>query len=166
MRTKHRLVRAGLMACLMAGLSACGGGQAVGSGNAGPGMAPQRDTVSGLRSGVRHLTRQTTLASRPHWVTTCTPGTRRVKHTQRSGRSKKTWYTTEHYRDCHRTARGRETYRRVVRPERWCVLLDDVNGDRRKDGVWFTVTSDTYHQALDAGDHARLRFTPTATGCR
>ncbi|MFB7629709.1 hypothetical protein ACFC0M_01970 [Streptomyces sp. NPDC056149] len=164
MRNKHRLVGAGLAAFLMAGLGACG------TGGGGQSVLPHRDPVTGLRAGVRHVTRQTALATRPHQVTTCTPGTRRVKHTKRSGKSKKTWYSTEHYQDCHQTVRGTERYRREIRPERWCVRLDDVNGDRRKNGVWFAVDSDTYHRAVNAKDHARLRFTPTdsgsATGCR
>ncbi|MEU2366618.1 hypothetical protein AB0O47_35990 [Streptomyces noursei] len=175
MRNKHRLVRAGMVVLLVGGLGACSGGTngaASGPGSGGHGTAtgtqgalPHPDGVSGLRAGVRHLTRQTTAATRPHRVTTCTPATRQVKHTKRSGRTKKTWYTTEHYQDCHQTTRGTESYRRVIRPERWCVKLDDVNGDPKKDAVWYRVTSATYHQALGADDHARLRFTPTGTGC-
>ncbi|MFE6686949.1 hypothetical protein ACFVFQ_10780 [Streptomyces sp. NPDC057743] len=169
MRKKHRLVGAGLAAFLMAGLGACGSGGG-GGGGGGQSVLPHRDAVSGLRAGVRHVARQTTQATRPHRVTTCTPGTRRVKHTTRSGKSKKTWYSTEHYQDCHQSVRGTERYRREVRPERWCVRLDGVNGDRRKNGVWFAVDPDTYHRAVNAKDHAQLRFTPidsgSATGCR
>ncbi|MEU7639712.1 MULTISPECIES: hypothetical protein [unclassified Streptomyces] len=175
MRNTHRLVRTGLVALLMAGLGACGSGangaaghpgnDGRGTGTSGQGAPPHQDGVFGLRAGVRHLVKQTTTGTRPHLVTTCTPATRQVKHTKRSGRTKKTWYSTEHYQDCRKTARGTETYRRVIRPERWCVRLDDVNGNPKKDAVWYRVTSATYHQALGTDAHARLRFTPTGTGC-
>ncbi|AJC53433.1 hypothetical protein [Streptomyces sp. 769] len=174
MRNKQRLVRTGLVALLTACLGACGGagngaagphGDGRGAGQSGQDTPPQQSAVSGLRADVRHLTRLTTTGARPHMVTTCTPATRQVKHTKRSGRTKKTWYSTEHYQDCRKTARGTETYRRVVRPERWCVKLDDVNGNPRKDGVWYRVTSATYHQALGADARARLQFTPTGSGC-
>ncbi|MCK7624289.1 hypothetical protein MUU72_14460 [Streptomyces sp. RS10V-4] len=175
MHKRHRLVHAGLVTLLIAGLSACGGGTngaaghqtgtGGGAGGSGSDAPPQQARVSGLRAGVRHLTKRTVRATRPHLVTTCTPATRQVKHTKRSGRTKKTWYTTEHYQDCHRTPQGTETYRRVIRPERWCVALDDVNGNQQRDNVWYRVTYPTYNQALGTDHHAPLHFTPTGTGC-
>ncbi|POX42292.1 hypothetical protein C3486_06050 [Streptomyces sp. Ru73] len=178
MLSKQRLIRAGVTVFLMAGLAACGSGTGGQGGSGGHGTAggsgtgksagdvrPQSDGVSGLRAGVRHVTKKTARATRPHLVKECEPATKRVKHTKRSGRTKKTWYTTERYQDCHKVRRGTESYRRVVRPERWCVRLDDVNGQAAKDGIWYRVTSATYHTALGKDDHARLHFTPTRTGC-
>ncbi|MFJ9407543.1 hypothetical protein [Streptomyces sp. NPDC101393] len=175
MGKKQRLVRAGLTVILVAGLGACGAGAdagtghpdggAKGSGKTSQDTRPHTDTVSGLRDGVRHVTKKTVTSTRPHLTRTCTTATKRVKHTKRSGRGKKTWYTTERHQDCHKVAKGTEKYRRVVRPERWCVRLDDVNGRTSKDDVWYRVNSATYHAALGKDAHARMTIDPAGTGC-
>ncbi|SFY48616.1 hypothetical protein [Streptomyces sp. F-1] len=122
------------------------------------------ETVTGLRDTVQHLTERTTPATRPHLITRCTTGTHRVRHTSRSGsgahRTTRTWYTTERHRDCHTIRSGTETYLRVLRPERWCVRLDDVDGDTGRDDVWYRVERSDYYTALAADDHARLEFVP------
>ncbi|MFI9025590.1 hypothetical protein [Streptomyces sp. NPDC053560] len=174
MLSKQRLIRAGVTVFLVAGLGACGTGAGQGgsgghgtAGSHSPGDArPQQDGVSGLRAGVRHVQKKTVRAERPHMVKKCDSATKRVKHTKRSGRGKKkTWYTTERYQDCRKVRQGTEPYRRVVRHERWCVQLDDVNGRPGKDHVWYRVTPATYHTALGKDEHTHLRFTPTGTGC-
>ncbi|MER7394717.1 hypothetical protein ABT381_04280 [Streptomyces sp. NPDC000151] len=174
MRTKQRLIQAGLTALLVAALGACGAGAdghrgsdggSHGTGKSAQDARPHSDGVTGLRAGVRHVTKKTVKATRPHKVKKCTLATKRVKHTKRSGRTKKTWYTTERYDKCRKVRQGTETYRRVVRPERWCVKLDDVNGRRGKDDVWYRVTHATYTTALGKDEHDRMRFTPTRTGC-
>ncbi|MFF7974612.1 hypothetical protein [Streptomyces sp. NPDC007905] len=181
----RRLLVAGVTAVLMAGLGACSGGsgggdegtsQVVGAERSGtatgqtrPDPAGEPDTVSGLRDTVRHLSAKTARATRAHLVGKCATGTRRVRHTSSSGtgtrRRTRTWYTTERYRSCGKVRSGTETYRRVVRPEKWCVRLDDVDGDRARDDVWYQVTSATYADALDTDEHARMKFTPSGTGC-
>ncbi|MGW9024054.1 hypothetical protein ACWGQ5_07420 [Streptomyces sp. NPDC055722] len=55
--------------------------------------------------------------------------------------------------------------RHRVRAERWCVSLDDVNGDTSKDDVWYRVTGATYSKALGTDENTRMKFTPTGTGC-
>ncbi|MEV5987164.1 hypothetical protein AB0L85_19405 [Streptomyces sp. NPDC052051] len=180
MFSKQRLLVAGVTAVLMAGLAACGGGgnsDAAGyKGGAGPGSGnvstqspADPDRVVGLRDSVRHVSRKTVRDTRPHLVKECTPATKRVKHTQRTGtgtrKKTRTWYTTERYRDCHKVRQGTESYRRVVRQERWCVMLDDVNGDTARDDVWYRVTSTTYHEALGMEPQARIEFVPTGLGC-
>ncbi|MEU9474473.1 hypothetical protein [Streptomyces sp. NPDC048191] len=150
---------AGVTAVLLALLAACGGGH------------DGDDTVHGLKDTLRHVTRKTTPATRPHMVRNCTTRTHRVGHSSRSGsgshRRTRTWYTTERYQDCHRVRHGTETYRKEIRPERWCVRLDDVNGNRKKDDVWYRVDRTDYNRVLDADDHARVQFVPVfpATGC-
>ncbi|MFE5036397.1 hypothetical protein [Streptomyces sp. NPDC056683] len=52
-----------------------------------------------------------------------------------------------------------------MRTEKWCVELDDVNGDRRRDDVWYEVSSSVYGDAVAAADRARLEFTATREGC-
>jgi hypothetical protein len=179
-----RLLVAGATAVLIAGLGACGGGGGGGSRGVDPGAVtdvgqssagtgqeapPSPDTVSGLRDSVRHLAAKTTRATRPHLVRKCTSATRQVRHTQRTGtgthRTTRTWYTTERYQSCKKVRSGTETYTRTVRPQRWCVSLDNVDGDTARDDVWYQVTPATYGTARDANEHARMEFTPTGTGC-
>ncbi|MGY1499476.1 hypothetical protein ACW4TU_23320 [Streptomyces sp. QTS52] len=181
MFSKRRLTLAGFTVILMAGLGACGSGvgpqddgttssQYDDDGGAGvQETAPVKPTVHGLRDAVRHVTAKTAKATRPHLVKKCAPATRQVKHTQRTGtgtaKRTRTWYTTEHYQKCANTRSGTETYTRVVRQERWCVSLDDVNGDAKRDAVWYQVTRVTYDKAVAADRLAPLKFTPEATGC-
>ncbi|OIJ84749.1 hypothetical protein [Streptomyces colonosanans] len=176
---KQRLVVAGVTAILMFGLGACGGGRhdAPGHGGGtghGGGYAhqeaqPHTDRVVGLRDTVRHVPRRTVKDTRPHMVKKCTPATKRVKHTKRTGsgahKKTRTWYTTERYRDCTKVQEGTETYRRVVQRERWCVKLDDVNGDTARDDVWYRVTRTTYNKALGMEEHTRINFVPVGIGC-
>ncbi|MFJ3305905.1 hypothetical protein ACIPSA_22805 [Streptomyces sp. NPDC086549] len=181
MFTKQRLIAAGATAILMVALAACGGAGAddqmpddsVGysSDTAAQDTEPpaEADTVSGLRDDVRHVSRRTVGDTRPHLVKECTSTTRRVRHTSTTGtgtrRSTRTWYTTQQSRTCKQVRSGTETYRRVVRPERWCVELDDVNGVTTEDDVWYRVDATTYDQAVGTDENTRMEFTPVGTGC-
>ncbi|MEV6113547.1 hypothetical protein AB0L59_13790 [Streptomyces sp. NPDC052109] len=174
-----RLGAVGATAVLLAALAACGGGRT--SGTAAPhtgatsgtssAPSPAPEPVHGLKDTLRHVTRRTTPATRPHLVQRCTTGSHRVRHSSTSGtgshRRTRTWYTTDHYRDCRKVRSGTETYRKEIRPERWCVRLDHVNGNRKQDDVWFRVDRLDYDRVLDADDHARVQFTPVFpdTGC-
>ncbi|MFD0028308.1 hypothetical protein ACWGDS_00905 [Streptomyces sp. NPDC055059] len=171
---KQRPVLAGLTVMLVAVLSACGGGADKGSGHGGGGKGgayskPQSDQVRGLYDAVRHLPRKTVKGTRAHMVKECDPATRKVKHTSRSGSGKRkktrTWYTTEHYKQCRKVRKGSERYTRVVRTERWCVRLDDVNGKAAKDDLWFRVSPATYSEVRNKDEHARVKFEPRARGC-
>lgn len=176
-----RLITAGLAALLIGGLGACGGGS--GGGGDGTGSAagvsrssgttgqaqPTPETVTGLREAVRHLAKKTARGTRPHLVAKCSSATREVRHTSSTGtgsrKKTRTWYSTDRYRKCTKVHSGTETYTRVVRREQWCVSLDDVGGDTAKDDVWYQVTRATYDEALGTDEHARMEFTPAATGC-
>jgi len=175
-----RLTAAAVTAVLIAGLGACGsgsGGGALGSGtdasqssqDTAQETRPDTDTVFGLRDSLRHHSKKTTKATRPHTAKKCTPATRRVKHTQSTGtgtrKKTRTWYTTKRYQDCKKVRNGTETYTRTVRPERWCVSLDNVDGNTAQDDIWYQVTQVTYHEALGMAEHARMEFTPAGTGC-
>lgn len=167
----RRLLAAGVAAVLMAGLGACGRG-GTGDGTQ-DGVAaqiqPSPETVSGLRDTVRHLPRKTVTDTRPHLVRECTSATKQVRHISRSGsgthRTTRVWYTTERYQSCRKVRQGTETFRRVVRPERWCVSLDDVNGVKAQDDVWYRVTREIYDRARAADRHTRMKFAPTGSGC-
>ncbi|MER5541718.1 hypothetical protein ABT072_04450 [Streptomyces sp. NPDC002589] len=170
----NRLRTAGVTAVLLGALAACGGGHgtdAAHAGTASPGAvvaSPSPVPVHGIKDTLRHLTRTTTRATRPHLVRRCTTGTRQVRHTASSGsgshRRTRTWYTTEHYQDCHQVRSGTETYRRELRPERWCVRLDDVNGDRERNDVWFRVDRSDYDRVVDADARTRVQFVPLYPG--
>ncbi len=167
----RRLLAAGVAAVLMAGLGACAsGGTDDGTQDGVAGYTrPSPETVSGLRDAVRHLSRKTVTDTRAHLVRKCTSATKQVRHTSRSGsgtrKTTRVWYTTEHYRSCRKVRQGTEMYRRVVRPERWCVSVDDVNGVKAEDDVWYQVTREIYDRAQAADRHTRMVFAPTGSGC-
>ncbi|MEU8788304.1 hypothetical protein [Streptomyces sp. NPDC048643] len=182
-----RLVTAAVTAVLIAGLGACSRGSDVhdegtdqsvgvdrnsGSGaeESRPGPATTTDaSVFGLRDEVRHLAAKTTRATRPHMTRKCTTATHRVKHTKSSGsgskRRTRTWYSTEQSKSCRQVRNGTETYTRVVRPERWCVSLDNLGGDAKKDDVWYQVGRSTYDAAVGTDRSVRMEFTPKHSGC-
>ncbi|MER5877760.1 hypothetical protein ACFWFU_01445 [Streptomyces sp. NPDC060235] len=182
-----RLVTAAVVAVLISGLGACGSGsdgrdegtdrsagvdQGSGSGaeKSRPDPATTTDAiVFGLRDEIRHLAAKTTRATRPHMTRKCTTATRRVKHTKSSGsgtkRRTRTWYSTERSRTCRQVRSGTETYTRVVRPERWCVSLDDLGGHAKQDDVWYQVSRATYDAAVGTDRSDRMEFTPTHSGC-
>lgn len=164
MSSKKRLIVAGLTMALMATLGACGGGggkrdddskrDSTISGGSGsdrydespePAPTPTPTTVTGLRDAVRHITKKTATATRPHLVRKCksTKGTRK----------------------CTTVRSGKETYTRVIRKERWCVSLNDVDGNTSRDAVWYQVTHETYTKAAALDRLDKLKFAPTADGC-
>ncbi|MGW7609886.1 hypothetical protein ACWGKW_21920 [Streptomyces sp. NPDC054766] len=182
-----RLVTAAVTAVLIAGLGACSRGgdvhdegtqHSVDAGRDGGGVAEESRpdpatttdaSVFGLRDEVRHLAARTTRATRPHTTKKCTTTTRRVKHTTSTGsgtkRRTRTSYSTEQSRNCKQVRSGTETYTRVVRPERWCVSLDNLDGDATHDDVWYRVSKTTYDAAIGTDRHARMDFTPTGSDC-
>ncbi|MER5385718.1 hypothetical protein ABT040_36655 [Streptomyces sp. NPDC002688] len=182
-----QLVTAAVTAVLIAGLGACSSGSdlqdegtdySVDVDQDGGSVAeePQPDTattadtnVFGLRDEVRHVAARTTRATRPHMTKKCTTSTRRVKHTTSTGsgtkRRTRTWYSTEQSKSCKQVRSGTETYRRVVRPEQWCVSLDNLGGDAKRDDVWYQVSKTTYDAAIGTDEHARMTLTPTGSGC-
>ncbi|MGW3816363.1 hypothetical protein [Streptomyces sp. NPDC005046] len=181
-----QLVTAAVTALLIAGLGACSReGDAYDEGtdysvdvdqSSGSVAEPQPDTatttdasVFGLRDEVRHLAAKTTRATRPHMTRKCTTSTRRVKHTTSTGsgtkRRARTWYSTEQSKNCKQVRSGTETYTRVVRREQWCVSLDNLGGNAKRDDVWYQVSKTTYDAAIGTNRHARMNFTPTDSGC-
>ncbi|MEU8028689.1 hypothetical protein AB0C13_08600 [Streptomyces sp. NPDC049099] len=104
------------------------------------------DPVHGLKDTVRHTARTTTRATRPHLVKHCTTGT---------------------HRTCRKVQDGTETYRKELRPERWCVRLDAVDGDRKRNDVWYRVDRADYDRIMAADDHTSVQFVPLSpdNGC-
>ncbi|GGV22333.1 hypothetical protein GCM10010260_73270 [Streptomyces filipinensis] len=124
------------------------------------------DPISGLKDDLRHIPQKTVPATRPHMVKQCTTGTARVAHSSTTGsgshRRTRTWYTTERRQNCHKVRHGTETYRKEIRPERWCVRLDDVNGDHDRDNVWYRVDRRDYNRVQFARYHTRVKFVPAS----
>jgi hypothetical protein len=139
---------AALLACV---LSACGGDGG--------------RTVSGMRDDLRTVTKKIVTDTRPRMVEQCTTGTKRVRRTSTSQGKRRTWYTTVPTRSCSKVQQGTETYDRVIRRPRWCVELDDVNGNTAKDDVWFEVDSATYSRAVNTKEGDKLTFIPLRAGC-
>lgn len=66
----------------------------------------------------------------------------------------------------YKTVKGwKKVIDRHAKPARYCVELDDVNGDAGKDDVWYTVRQDDYTKALFRAEDAGLKFTPLHEGC-
>ncbi|MEV1019493.1 hypothetical protein [Streptomyces sp. NPDC050264] len=175
MSWKPRPALAGLTMVLVTVLAACGGSSdkgasaQAGSAKGGSSYADQHEDkpveVAGLRDSVRHVSRKTARSTRPHLVQKCATDTVKVKHIRRSKGRTKTWYTTSKHQECKKVRKGSETYTRVVRQERWCVRLDDVNGKPRKDDVWYRVRPATYSEVNQADARAKVTFEPVAQGC-
>ncbi|MFJ8676699.1 hypothetical protein [Streptomyces sp. NPDC093589] len=132
------------------------------------GSTAERHEVFGLRDDLRHVSKKTQPATRPHMVQVCRRSTKPVPHTatSRVGGVTKTrrWTTIETVPECRLEPRGTETYTHVVRAERWCVELDRVGGKRRDD-VWFRVDAQTYTHALKINEGKKITFTPRDEGC-
>ncbi|MEU1622663.1 hypothetical protein ABZ479_35875 [Streptomyces sp. NPDC005722] len=180
MHRQRRPYSAAVAAALLAALlGACGSPDSAAVAGSRPSAAASAGTptavakadppVTGRLDDHRHVARRTTTGRRPHMVQRCTDRTRQVRHTSSSGsgkrKSTRTWYTTEHYKDCRKVQQGTESYSRVVSAERWCVELDDVGGDRTRDDVWYEVDSATYRTAAGSEEGTPMSFTPLASGC-
>ncbi|MER6332883.1 hypothetical protein ABT298_26905 [Streptomyces sp. NPDC001034] len=121
--------------------------------------------VSGLLDSTRHVHALTGLATRAHMVKRCHSGSKRVRHTSGRGGDKRTWYTDEPTTVCTKVRQGTETYRRVIRPERWCIRLDDVDGKDSRDDVWYRVDNNTYLDARMSEAGHPMTFEPEHDGC-
>nr|WP_244320287.1 MULTISPECIES: hypothetical protein [Streptomyces] len=129
------------------------------------GCSGQPRKVSGLLDTTRRVPATSKLVTRPHLVKRCRSGSERVRHTSGRGGRKRTWYTTRSTTECTKVRQGTETYRRVIRQERWCVMLDDVGGKRSRDHVWYRVTRKTYTDAQVVRAGSRMTFEPEHDGC-
>lgn len=141
---------AGLVATLALGLVGCSGGET---------------TVKGRRDDIRHLPKLQHTATRTvtDYRQQCTSKTRPV--TSGSGLKKTTGTRT--YQDCTKVRAGShtESYPKVDREERYCVELDDVNGKRSADDVWFTVSSATYWKAARKHEGDKFKMSYYHKGC-
>lgn len=64
-----------------------------------------------------------------------------------------------------KTGTRSETHNVLQRAERWCVELDNVNGDPRADDLWYTVDQGTHQLASETVEGKLIKFTPLAEGC-
>ncbi|RAJ63794.1 MULTISPECIES: hypothetical protein [unclassified Streptomyces] len=121
--------------------------------------------VSGLLDTTRRVPATSRLATRPHMVRHCHAESGRVRDTSRRGSKKRTWYTTRTTTVCTKVRQGTETYRHVIRRERWCVMLDDVGGKRSRDHLWYRVARNTYTDARLRESGSRMTIEPEHDGC-
>lgn len=52
------------------------------------------------------------------------------------------------------------------KPEKWCIELDDVNGDLKNDDKWFRVEQDTYNKFAELKEGTYISDLPyISNGC-
>lgn len=134
------------VAVLAATLTACGGSGVV-----------TLDAVEGNRDDLRYVKqvtkmRQVDIKSRQCRVVTDT----RVVN----GKSKVVASTK-----CKDVKVGTRQEAYQVKPPKWCVELDAVNGEATKNDQWFQVDYGTYQLAGEMTEGTRINFTPLAEGC-
>ncbi|MFF4205706.1 hypothetical protein ACFYZ8_34220 [Streptomyces sp. NPDC001668] len=152
MTKTKRALAAGLAAVLLLTGSGCSDRSAGATTSPASSASPQStDKVAGLRDDLRHVTRKVQHGTRPRLVRTCTKPT--------LGKRK------SRTRTCTWVRRGTEPYTRVVRPERFCVELDNVNGEPTRDDIWFEVDRATYTRAQGVTEGDRIAFEALASGC-
>lgn len=104
--------------------------------------------VSGIRDDVRKVS---AVKEKSHQErTSSTKCTRRVKGKCKSSETTKGW---------------KKVVDRHAKPARYCVELDDVNGDAGKDDVWYTVGQTDYNKASLKDEGDAVKFTPLHSGC-
>ncbi|OIK26055.1 hypothetical protein [Streptomyces malaysiense] len=150
---QHHIRRAALAAVALVVVAALGG------------CSDEPRKVSGLLDTTRRVPAASRLATRPHMVRQCHSGSKRVRHTSGHGSGKRTWYTTRSTTVCTKVRRGTETYRRVIRQERWCVMLDDVDGKRSRDRVWYRVARNTYADVRVLRAGSKVTIETERDGC-
>lgn len=152
MNRKISAAVAGTATALVLGLVGCGS-----SGSS---------TVSGDRDDVKHVTEMSHLAYRTVPIKTQKCTTKRTSHTSGSGKKRRTYYSND--RSCKSVTTGhrRESYKQVTRDAAYCVELDNVNGSKKNDDVWYTVTSATYYKAARKHEGDRIKKMSYAhSGC-
>lgn len=131
-----KVVKAALCGAVFVGLVGCSGASVV----------PK--PVYGDRSDIRYLEKQTEQVKEKQYKNECTK--------RNTNGTCKTW---------KKTYTGTKVVTKVLRNETWCVQLDNLNGKRRKDNRWFTVTSTVYLKAAGMVEGKRISFTPIHSGC-
>lgn len=108
---------------------------------------PTFEKVSGHRDDVKHVTAIVTTTHEAIWERQCT---KKVKGVCKKYKSVKV---------------GTRTVKHVVRQERWCVELDDVNGDKTEDDFWFRTSPATYLKAASLAEGDYIKFQAMGVGC-
>lgn len=113
-------------------------------------------TVNGNRDDTRYLTEISHPATRWEDVTRNKCVTKyRTSTTTFNGK-----ITTRRtpYSECRSVVIGHHqiAYRQVTRPAKWCVELDNVNGDTDADDRWYTVTSSVYYSVNPKRDGSKV----------
>jgi hypothetical protein len=124
-------------------------------------------SVSGNRDDVKRKTAVNRIATRPTYRTDCAsiggvayivkkpapprpaapklnkaPSIPKVNKVPAAPKSNKTSKRTNP--NCHKVKTGSESYLQQVSADKWCVELDNVNGNKSADNRWYTVTQSTY----------------------
>lgn len=112
--------------------------------------------VSGLRDDVKFVGGSYKTKTRPTYKTECKLKTR---NKMVNGKNQ-----VETYNDCNKVKNGTETYQDFD-PTKWCVELDNLNGDTADDDRWFTVSQGAYDAASEAAEGSQIKFEYVRQGC-
>lgn len=126
MNRKTSALVAGTATALVFGLVGCG--------------ASEPSKVSGALDDVKHL--RSVAAKTKQVPKTKKVCTRRVKGVCKSSATRPDGTKTETIKP--------------AKPARWCVELDNVNGDKDRDDVWFEVSSGTYNKWDDEDEGVKV----------
>lgn len=111
--------------------------------------APAQKSVWGHRDDIRHVERVTKKDKVKKYDSKCLRMSR-AERRRKNITCKKPWF---------------ETVVKTVRPEAWCVELDDVNGSAKDDDVWYTTTRVVYLKAASLSEGDTIKFLPLHGGC-
>lgn len=125
-----------LVGAVMLGIAACDA------------AAPEQKPVSGLRDDVKY---KAAVKEKSHQERTSKQEcSRRVNGVCKSWRTVKGW---------------KKVVDRASKPALYCVELDNVNGSRSDDDVWYTVNAGTYYKAVAKDEGDSIKFKPVHGGC-
>lgn len=145
---RKAIVTAGV-AALVVTLAACEG-------------AEPTKPVEGLRDDLKYLA--------PIYVTTHQPVTRRdctttveTRTTFVNGKATTKTVPVTKCKDVN-TGQTRQVTTMTKQPK-WCVELDNVNGDQSADDQWYRVDQGTHQLASETTEGKSIKFTPIGQGC-
>lgn len=138
-------------------------------------------SVSGNRDDVKHKSAVRQIASRPTYRTDCAsarsaayivkkPAPSRPKAPApkafKPNKAPKVVPPVPKTSRCHKVKTGTESYWREISADKWCVELDNVNGNKSADDRWFTVTETTYNTWATRHEGDRVtKMQYLRTGC-
>lgn len=121
--------------------------------------------VEGRLDDLRHLPAKTDRVKVPTYNTSCRTVTRTQTRTTYVNGKSSTRTVTVPVTECTKTKSGIKWASVEVRPETWCIELDNVNGKKDADDRWFRVNLDDYDAAREINHGSVIRFPYRSKGC-